>query len=55
VFDAKELRTLTSYVAEELDTGRYYRFKVSAYNYNGEGEMSEQMTTYACVAPSKML
>ena len=54
VFDAKELRTLTSYSAENLDTGRLYRFKVSAYNFNGEGLLSEEMTTYACVAPSKM-
>lgn len=28
---------------------------MSAYNYNGEGLMSDEMTTYACVEPSKML
>lgn len=39
---------------DDLETGRYYRFKVSAYNYNGEGIMSNELTTYACVEPSKM-
>jgi hypothetical protein len=55
VHDAKELRTLTSHMATDLETGRFYRFAVSAYNFNGEGPMSSEMTTYACVAPSKML
>ena len=37
IFDAKNLRTLTQYIANNLDTGRFYRFTVSAYNFNGEG------------------
>lgn len=54
VKDAKELRTLTAYIAQNLDTGRLYRFKVSAYNFNGEGPTSDPMTTYSCIAPLKM-
>lgn len=53
--DAKELRTLTNFMIDGLDTGRFYRFKVTAYNYNGEGAASAELTTYACVAPSRML
>ena len=45
VYDAKELRTLTSYVVDDLTTGTFYRFKVSAYNFNGEGEMSDALET----------
>lgn len=37
IFDGKDLRTLTTYIAKNLETGRQYRFKVSAYNFNGEG------------------
>jgi len=29
-----------------------YRFKVTAYNFNGEGDFSDELLTYACVAPS---
>lgn len=54
MFDGKDFRTIVSYIADDLDTGRFYRFKVSAYNFNGEGAMSPSMETYACVAPSKM-
>lgn len=31
-----------------------HRFKVTAYNINGEGPASDEMTTYACQAPSQM-
>jgi hypothetical protein len=43
IFDGKDFRTIVSYVARGLDTGRFYRFKVSAYNFNGEGAMSGEM------------
>jgi len=52
VFDAKELRTLQSYIAEDLTTGVFYRFRVSAYNFNGEGPLSNELSTYACIAPT---
>ena len=54
VLDAKDIRTMTSFIADDLQTGQFYRFKVSAYNFNGEGELSEEMTTYACVSPTRM-
>ena len=40
VFDAKELRTLTSYSAKNLDTGRLYRFKVFSILELGRFEIS---------------
>jgi hypothetical protein len=39
------------YEATGLETGALYQFKVSAINYNGESELSEALTAYACVAP----
>jgi hypothetical protein len=54
LFDGKDFRSIVTYIAEDLDTGRLYRFKVSAYNFNGEGEMSSELKTYACISPSKM-
>lgn len=50
----KQYRTITSYVATNLTTGFLYRFKVSAFNFNGEGPMSPEMKTYACIAPEVM-
>ena len=38
----------------DLATSMQYRFKVSAFNINGEGPMSDEMVTYACQAPSQM-
>lgn len=54
LFDGKDFRTIVTYIADDLDTGRYYRFRISAYNFNGEGATSPEMETYACVSPSKM-
>ena len=54
LFDGKDFRTITSYIVEDLNTGSLYKFKISAYNFNGEGPVSNELVTYACVAPSKM-
>lgn len=54
LFDGKDFRTITSYIVEDLITGGLYKFKISAYNFNGEGPVSDELITYACVAPSKM-
>ena len=35
-------------------TGNIYRFKVSAFNYNGEGALSTELSTFACISPSNM-
>jgi len=55
LFDGKDFRTITSYIVEDLLTGTLYKFRVSAYNFNGEGPVSNELITYACVSPSKML
>lgn len=54
LFDAKEYRTITSYIVNDLQTGHLYKFTVSAFNFNGEGHVSNELITYACVSPSKM-
>lgn len=54
LFDGKDLRTVTSYIVEDLKTSQLYKFRISAYNFNGEGPLSNELITYACVAPSKM-
>jgi hypothetical protein len=54
MFDGKNFRTIVTYIADDLETARFYRLKVSAYNYNGEGAMSPEIETYACISPSKM-
>jgi hypothetical protein len=55
VYDGKYERDLSFYLSEDLQTGGLYKFKVSAYNFNGEGPLSDALETYACVAPAKML
>ncbi len=47
-------QTLAHVIRDNLDTGKQYRFKVSAFNMNGEGQMSDEMITYACEAPSQI-
>jgi len=41
-------------VSENLQTGKLYKYKVSAVNFNGEGPLSDPLLTYACLAPKKM-
>ena len=54
VADYKNFRTVVAHTEDQLDTGRMYRFKVTAYNFNGEGDFSDELLTYACVAPSNV-
>lgn len=54
VYDGRNHRNVLKYIATDLDTGRVYRFKVSAYNLNGEGPMSPELITYSCIAPSRI-
>jgi len=37
-----------------LTTGEIYRFKVSAFNFNGEGSLSAELSTYSCTPPSSL-
>ena len=54
VYNGDHFRHARTYIASELTTGSQYRFKVSAFNINGEGEMSDELVTYACLPPSSM-
>jgi hypothetical protein len=56
VYDGTGLPLITSYIVSSgLVTGDIYRFKVSAINYNGEGPLSIEVLTRACIAPSNMI
>lgn len=38
-----------------LRTGVAYKFKVSALNFNGAGELSQEVTFYSCLPPTDIL
>jgi hypothetical protein len=53
IYDGVGYPQITTYIYASLVTGSQYDFKVSAYNFNGEGAMSTTpLTTYSCLAPS---
>jgi len=54
IYDGLDFRTIHSRKVTDLVTGKLYRFKVSAINFNGEGDLSPEMQTRACTAPSQM-
>ena len=54
VFRGSGQRTTTSFIAEDLQVGNLYRFKTSALNFNGEGALSGELQTYACLPPSAL-
>ena len=54
LFDGKDYNTITSYIVNDLQIGHLYKFTVSAFNFNGEGHVSNELITYSCVSPSKM-
>jgi hypothetical protein len=41
-----------SFVADNLEVGALYQFKVAAVNSNGPSALSDALTVHACVAPS---
>jgi hypothetical protein len=43
VYDGREYRDMFTHLAEGLSTGKLYKLKVSAYNFNGEGPTSDVM------------
>jgi hypothetical protein len=51
VYDGTNFPIITSKIITGLTTGEVYRFKVSAINYNGEGDLSNEFLTYACTEP----
>jgi hypothetical protein len=54
IYDGSGQRTTTSFIEEDLQVGYLYRFKVSALNFNGEGALSDELQTYACLPPSSL-
>jgi hypothetical protein len=53
IFDGENLPGVLQYrVTSGILAGRAYRFKVSALNFNGEGEASAEALIYACLSPS---
>lgn len=52
-FDGKELnvRTQTKYTVRNLVPGRLYAFTVSAWNFNGEGQLSTEYEFLSCIVP----
>jgi len=44
--------TIQGYLVSGLTTGRQYRFKLEAYNFNGAGPESAVATLQACAMPS---
>ena len=54
VYDGTGFPTIFLRVITDLTTGSLYRFKVSAFNLNGEGPLSDEMQTRACQAPAQM-
>jgi hypothetical protein len=51
VFDGQGLPDVRSFAAQDLTTGRPYRFYVQAFNYAGVSPISDVTTIYACQDP----
>lgn len=53
IFDGQNLPGVLQHrVTSGILAGRVYRFKVSALNFNGEGDASTEELIYACLSPS---
>ena len=54
IYDGKGYPKVSTKIVYNLSTGQMYRFKVSSLNFNGEGSLSSEFLTYACIAPYNM-
>lgn len=52
VFDGRNYPGLMHYNATGLETGRAYKFKLKAINFNGVSEFSDEATYYSCLPPA---
>jgi hypothetical protein len=55
VFDGRNRPGVLSYLVDDLETGRSYRFKVRALNYNGAGLFSNETVFTSCLPPQQIL
>lgn len=54
IYDGTNRPGHKTYISENLETGRYYRFKYLAMNYNGEGPKSDESLIPVCLPPSQL-
>ena len=52
--DGRNKPGVTTYLSTGLETGRAYKFKVRAINFNGAGEFSAEATFYSCLPPQNI-
>ena len=52
VYDGTHRPGQLSYISTGLITGTFYRFKVLASNFNGDGSLSDEVLIPACMPPS---
>lgn len=55
VFDGRNKPGVLSYLVTGLQTGRSYRFKVRAVNFNGAGLFSIETVFSSCLPPQQIL
>jgi hypothetical protein len=51
VFNGKNYPGIMNYLASDLESGRAYRFKVRALNFNGASLFSSEVVYYSCLPP----
>ena len=51
VFSGRNRPGILTYLVEKLETGRAYRFKVRAVNFNGNGPFSNEAVYFSCLPP----
>jgi hypothetical protein len=51
VYDGQGLPGTYTHAVSGLTVGQIYRFKVTAVNFNGEGDASDEASIYACLSP----
>lgn len=54
VYDGTKKPGVLSYLAENLEKGTPYRFKVVALNFNGQSAESNEAILYSCLPPTNI-
>jgi hypothetical protein len=53
-YDGSLNSAVSSYLVQNLNTGAYYAFYLTAVNFNGESLSSSEMTAVVCLAPLQL-